>query len=198
MLQRLLTLLALTALALFAPAQTPIYVGGLMTDSSTTVNSPAKPAGAQNVTFTLNHRARFMAGSETNLIVYQGSGWCDYQLQSEISQSCSISTNGVTLGPTFRTKAPFTTFGTCIPFDGVYDWAGNSGWSSGYVWRPTTLVITIPVSQLGPTITVTTLGHMEVSTQISCYWTSTPSDLLGQVTWFTNSWWEGDLFVAFS
>ncbi len=168
------------------------------TDSSATVPTPVIPVGSTLATIVLNHRARFYFGTETNFVLNWGSGWCDYQVSSTITQGISIYTNGVQLGNTQRAHASFSRAGQCLPFDGVYDWGGASGWNSGYIWRPTTITVAVPIAQLGPTITVTTNGRSNFTMDIACFLTSIPSDMTGTLVLLNQSWWEGDIDIVFS
>lgn len=170
--------------------------GGL-TDSSSTVDLPPTPRGAEFATITLQHRARFFFGTETGFVVYEGSGWCEYQVASAITQGISMQSGGVRVGDSSRSRASFAGAGQCMPFDGVYDWSGASGWSSGYIWRPSTLTAVVSVAQLGPTLTVTTSARSNWSMNIACHLTSAPSDMIGLLTLMNESWWDGEVDVAF-
>lgn len=187
----------LLSLAQSAQAQSVFTFPWQMTDSSEVVATPAH-SGLGFATLALHHQARFRAGSETNFIVYQGAGWCEFACASVITQGITLLSNGVPLGSSGRAKAPFAQAGMCIPFDGVYDWGGASGWNSGYVYRPNQMSFTVPVSALGPTITVETVAQSTTDIVISCYATEIPYDLFGQLVWLNESYWSGDLTVSFS
>lgn len=191
------TLLALVLICGSAFAQSFPLAGG-MTDSSVTINTPTIPGGAQTATLALHHEARFRAGTETDLVIYEGDGWCEFAASSVITQGITMHSLGAQLGSAGRAKATFAQAGMCLPFDGVYDWGGASGWNSGYVVRPNSLSVTVPVAQLGPTITVTTLAQSTTDIVIACYATVLPYDILGRLIWSNESWWSGNLTVSFN
>lgn len=174
-----------------------LTLDGGLTDSSSTVDLPDVPRGATFATLTLEHRARFYFGTETDFVLYEGSGWCEYDVASTITQGIAMSSGGVQLGDSARAAASFARAGQCLAFDGVYDWTGASGWNSGYVWRPNTLTVTVPVARLGDTLTVRTRARSHSTVSISCHLTTVPSDMVGRLVWLNQSWWEGELDVAF-
>lgn len=184
------TLVLLIALALPASAQT-FLVGGMLTDSSSTVTTPTPPAWATKVRLDYQHRARFEWGRETDFINYQGQCSCDFFVDGYVGQEVSLLTNGVKVSGG-RTKLAFAEYGVCVTFDGTYDWMGSSGNGSGLVLKSTTLTSTLNLVDLGPTVTVDADGTTSFAFAVVCTGTG-EWDCYGAVTNYTYSWWDGQL-----
>lgn len=184
------SLALLVALALPTSAQT-FPVGGMLTDSSSTVTTPTAPAWASKVRLDLAYRSRYEWGRETDFILYNGNCQCDFFVDGYIGQEVTMVTGGNKVSGG-RTKLPFAEYGVCVSFDGAYDWAGSSGNGTGLVYKSTSLVATVSLLDLGPTVTVLADGTTSFAFGVVCQGTG-EWDCYGSLTNYSYSWWEGDL-----
>lgn len=189
-----LALLALVLWCVPASAQT-FYVGGMLTDSSGSFNTPPVPPGMTKCLLTVDYRSRYRWLRETDFLVNYGNAQCDFVVNGYIAQQATLLSNGAKLTGG-RTTLPFGQTGVCVPFDGVYDGAGTSGDTSGYVWKSTGLSALVSVAALGPTITVDADGSSLTGVNIACYG-EPPFDVLGTLNWINESWWEADVTVQY-
>lgn len=175
--------------------QAPIYVGGMFTDSASTVPTPQAPRGTAHAIVSVDFRSRYAVGWETDFVTFQGVGGCAWQSVGSVRTHASVRTNGAQLVGG-RTMLRVDAAGLCVPFDGVYDWSGASGGGTGLVWRPIRLSKLVPIYELGPTITVDADGSSTWSQVVACGGIP-PYEVAGSIAWFSQSWWEGELRVKF-
>lgn len=191
----LLAVGSLFALWLPGKAQHTFNVGGLYTDSGDTITLPTAPPGTTHALITYRHRSRYFYGWETMLDLVEGVAWCDWTSDGHIRQWVDVSSGGVVLGGV-RTRLDFSHAGPCLPFDGVMNWAGTSGWNSGYVWRGGEVTKYVPLNQLGPTLSVWSDGDLQMTQTMTCTGFA-PFQVTGYLAWLNESWWEGDVTVSF-
>ena len=170
-----------------------IAVGGALTDSATTVPTPAAPPGATWAIVSLECRSRYRVGWETDFTAFEGIGWCGWTSAGGLGQHVTVSSAGSKLVGG-RTRFGLDAAGACVPFDGAYDWAGASGGGTGPVWRTVRMSALVPLWQLGTTITVGADGRGDWVQTLTCTGIP-PYDVQGRLVWSSESWWEGDLRV---
>lgn len=105
------------------PSDFTLHIDGGLTNSTRIVDLPAAPPGAIGVELTVVETHAHSFGVETDVF---GNTTATYSADTRFLDGWALrrgTTNVMGARPTWTSGFA----GTCVPFDGVYDWAGTSG-----------------------------------------------------------------------